>query len=139
MADTDVSFPSADDYPELRESVAKLCADYPSAYWRALESQPPSHSYPTEFVKALTDAGYLAALIPEGPYGEQVAASFDEAVRRAGGMVARVERYGAGTESATIPAPACTWARPSAATTVRMAIARSIARPPWARYPTAPA
>ena len=65
MTDTDVSFPTADDYPELRESVAKLCADYPSAYWRDLENQPPSRSYPTEFVKALTDAGYLAALIPE--------------------------------------------------------------------------
>jgi len=65
MSDIAASFPTADDYPELRESVTKLCADYPSSYWRDLESQPPSHSYPTEFVKALTDAGYLAALIPE--------------------------------------------------------------------------
>ena len=39
----------------------------------------------------------------------------------------------AGTESATTPAPACTWARSPAATTVRMAIARSIACPPCAR------
>ena len=43
----------------------------------------------------------FAALIPGGPYGEQVAASFDEAVRRAGGVVVRVERYGPGPESAT--------------------------------------
>ncbi|MGE4220526.1 MAG: acyl-CoA dehydrogenase family protein [Alphaproteobacteria bacterium] len=54
-----------DDYPELRESVTKLCANFPESYWQNLEDQPPSGSYPTEFVKALTDAGYLAALVPE--------------------------------------------------------------------------
>ena len=54
-----------DDYPELRESVAKLCADFPDTYWRNLEDQPPGASYPTEFIQALTAAGYLAALIPE--------------------------------------------------------------------------
>ncbi len=54
-----------EDYPELRESVTKLCANFPESYWQNLEDQPPSGSYPTEFVQALTDAGYLAALIPE--------------------------------------------------------------------------
>jgi acyl-CoA dehydrogenase len=54
-----------DDYPEIREAVAKLCAGFPGEYWRKLESQPASGSYPEEFVAALTDAGYLAALIPE--------------------------------------------------------------------------
>ena len=53
------------DYPEIREAVSKLCEDFPSEYWRALEKQPPSGSYPTEFIAALTEAGYLAALIPE--------------------------------------------------------------------------
>ncbi|MDX1434787.1 MAG: acyl-CoA dehydrogenase family protein, partial [Gammaproteobacteria bacterium] len=52
-------------YPEIREAVSKLCEDFPSEYWRALEKQPPSGSYPTEFIAALTEAGYLAALIPE--------------------------------------------------------------------------
>ena len=54
-----------DDYPEIREAVARLCAGFPGEYWRKLESQPASGSYPDEFVAALTDAGYLAALIPE--------------------------------------------------------------------------
>ncbi len=65
MSETTVSIPTGDDYPELREAVTKLCADYPSEYWRNLEDQPPSSSYPTEFVTALTQSGYLAALIPE--------------------------------------------------------------------------
>ncbi|MFM1987896.1 MAG: hypothetical protein RJA99_853 [Pseudomonadota bacterium] len=49
------------DYPELRDAVRRLCADYPSAYWRGLEK---TQSYPTEFIRALTEAGFLAALIP---------------------------------------------------------------------------
>jgi len=54
-----------EDYPEIREAVAKLCTGFPGEYWRKLEGQPASGSYPDEFVAALTDAGYLAALIPE--------------------------------------------------------------------------
>ena len=54
-----------EDYPEIRDSVRRLCADFPGAYWRKLEE---TEAYPTEFVKALTDAGYLGALIPEA-YG----------------------------------------------------------------------
>ncbi len=54
-----------DDYVEIREQVAKLCDEFPGEYWRNLERQPPSGSYPTEFIDALTSAGYLAALIPE--------------------------------------------------------------------------
>ncbi len=54
-----------DDYVEIREQVAKLCEEFPGEYWRNLEKQPPSGSYPTEFIDALTSAGYLAALIPE--------------------------------------------------------------------------
>ncbi len=54
-----------EDYPEIREAVAKLCTGFPGEYWRKLEDQPASGSYPDEFVAALTDAGYLAALIPE--------------------------------------------------------------------------
>jgi acyl-CoA dehydrogenase len=50
------------DYTAIREEVAKLCASYPGEYWRAKDRD---RAYPTEFVKALGDAGYLAALIPE--------------------------------------------------------------------------
>ena len=58
-------FEIGDDYPEFRRDVRALCEKFPATYWRHLEKQPPSGSYPTEFVKALTDAGYLAALIPQ--------------------------------------------------------------------------
>lgn len=50
------------DYPEIREEVIKLCKQYPGEYWRRLDREM---AYPSEFVKALADAGYLAALIPE--------------------------------------------------------------------------
>jgi acyl-CoA dehydrogenase len=51
-----------DDYGEIREAVRRICAEYPGAYWRELEER---EAYPTEFVKALTEAGFLGALIPE--------------------------------------------------------------------------
>ena len=51
-----------DDYPEIREEVRKLCADFPGTYWQALDRDM---AYPSAFVKALTDNGWLAALIPE--------------------------------------------------------------------------
>lgn len=46
----------------IRDEVAKLCARFPGAYWRELDTK---RAYPTEFVAALTEAGYLGALIPE--------------------------------------------------------------------------
>lgn len=57
-----VSIPLGEDYPDIRESVRRICQDFPGKYWRDLEAQ---EAYPSEFVKAMTDAGYLAALIPE--------------------------------------------------------------------------
>ena len=57
-----VSITLGEDWPEIRESVRRICAGFPGAYWRELEDR---EAYPTEFVKALTEAGYLAALIPE--------------------------------------------------------------------------
>ncbi|MEY3906131.1 MAG: acyl-CoA dehydrogenase [Pseudomonadota bacterium] len=50
------------DYTHIREEVAKLCQQFPGDYWRAKDKD---RAYPTEFVTALGDAGYLAALIPE--------------------------------------------------------------------------
>ena len=49
-------------YTDIRAEVAKLCAGYPGEYWRAKDRD---RAYPTEFVTALGEAGYLAALIPE--------------------------------------------------------------------------
>ncbi len=49
-------------YSHIRQEVAKLCQQFPGDYWRAKDKD---RAYPTEFVQALGDAGYLAALIPE--------------------------------------------------------------------------
>ncbi len=51
-----------DEFTEIRDSVAKLCAQFPGEYWRKLDREM---AYPKEFVKALIDAGYLSVLIPE--------------------------------------------------------------------------
>lgn len=50
---------------EVRKSVSRLCAEFPNEYWRELDA---GRGYPREFVRALTDAGFLATLIPEA-YG----------------------------------------------------------------------
>ena len=42
-------------YPEIRAAVAALCARFPGAYWRKLDSEK---AYPTAFVQALTQAGF---------------------------------------------------------------------------------
>jgi len=62
-ADTAVTL--GEDWPDLRAAVAKICARYPSTYWRGLEDE---EAYPTQFIRELTEAGFLAALIPEA-YG----------------------------------------------------------------------
>ena len=46
----------------IRDEVRKLCARFPGEYWRDLDAR---RAYPTAFVQALTEAGYLGALIPE--------------------------------------------------------------------------
>src|SRR6266481_7641025 len=48
--------------PELRSAVRELCKDYPDKYWRELDEK---RAYPEAFVQALTNAGYMATLIPE--------------------------------------------------------------------------
>jgi alkylation response protein AidB-like acyl-CoA dehydrogenase len=50
------------DYSEIRAAVRKLCGDFPPEYWRELDRE---RGYPSEFVAALTRAGYLSVLIPE--------------------------------------------------------------------------
>ena len=57
-----INVPVGEDYPEIREAVRRVCARFPGEYWRSLDE---AEAYPTEFINALTEAGYLAALIPE--------------------------------------------------------------------------
>ena len=52
-------------FPEIREAVGALCAQYDSAYWQKVDD---ARAYPEAFVDALTSAGWMAALIPES-YG----------------------------------------------------------------------
>jgi acyl-CoA dehydrogenase len=52
----------AGDHAEICAEVRKLCARFPADYWRKLDVE---RGYPSEFVGALTEAGYLAVLIPE--------------------------------------------------------------------------
>ena len=49
------------DYDDLRDGVRQVCAPFEGTYWRGLEPD----TYPSEFVQALTESGFLAALIPE--------------------------------------------------------------------------
>ena len=74
---------------ELREQVRKLCSRYPSEYWQKLDR---ARSYPEEFVQELTEAGYLACLIPEqygGPgLGIREAAVILEEIHHSGGNAA---------------------------------------------------
>jgi acyl-CoA dehydrogenase len=49
-------------HDEIRTAVGELCARFPNEYWRDVDRR---EAYPDEFVRALTDAGWLAALIPE--------------------------------------------------------------------------
>ena len=53
---------SAGNLAQIRASVRALCGKFPGEYWRQLDRE---RAYPGEFVKALTEAGFLAALIPE--------------------------------------------------------------------------
>jgi alkylation response protein AidB-like acyl-CoA dehydrogenase len=75
-----------EDHAEIREGVRALCARYPGEYWRKLDRK---RAYPTEFVRALTEAGYLGCLIPEAFGGSGLgigaAAAILEEVHASGG------------------------------------------------------
>ena len=64
MADTSdaVSIPLDPGWAEIREGVKRICERFPNEYWVKLDH---AAEYPTEFVEALTEAGYLGGLIPE--------------------------------------------------------------------------
>ncbi|MEO9611819.1 MAG: acyl-CoA dehydrogenase family protein [Nitratireductor sp.] len=77
--------PEGEDIAQIRQSVRRLCADFAPDYWRRLDRDS---AYPSDFVKALSDAGYLSVLIPEEYGGSglplSAAAAILEEVQRAG-------------------------------------------------------
>jgi acyl-CoA dehydrogenase len=56
-----MDFSVPEEHGAIRTAIRELCAAYPDAYWRDLDR---TRAYPTEFVRTLTDAGWLAVLIP---------------------------------------------------------------------------
>jgi alkylation response protein AidB-like acyl-CoA dehydrogenase len=92
--------PYAPTHPEIRDAIRQLCLKFDGAYWRELDRE---RGYPTAFVKALTEAGWLATLIPEeyggAGLGISAAAAVLEEVQRAGcnGAACHAQMYTMGT------------------------------------------
>lgn len=78
-----------EDVRRIREAVRALCADFPGSYWRGVDS---TDSYPDAFVRALSESGFLAALIPEAYGGSGLTLSDSrvilEEIHRQGGNAA---------------------------------------------------
>ncbi|SEK94325.1 hypothetical protein SAMN04515666_102421 [Bosea lupini] len=91
---------TANDHTDIREAVARLCADFPGEYWRKLDREM---AYPSEFVTALTQSGFLSALIPEEYGGAgltlSAAAAIMEEIQRQGcnGGACHAQMYVMGT------------------------------------------
>jgi acyl-CoA dehydrogenase len=91
---------NGDPHQEIRAGVRKLCAQFPGEYWRRLDREA---AYPADFVKAVTAAGYLSALIPEEYGGSglplSAAAAILEEIQRAGcnGAACHAQIYIMGT------------------------------------------
>jgi acyl-CoA dehydrogenase len=89
-----------DPHLDIRDAVAKLCAQFPGEYWRKLDREM---AYPSAFVDALTKSGYLSVLIPEeyGGAGLQLSAATAilEEIQRAGcnGGATHAQMYTMGT------------------------------------------
>jgi alkylation response protein AidB-like acyl-CoA dehydrogenase len=87
-------------YPEIRDAVRRLCGNFPGEYWQALDR---TRTYPTEFVKALTESGFLSVLIPEeyggSGLGLTAAAAVLEEIHRSGcnGGACHAQMYTMGT------------------------------------------
>jgi len=87
-------------HPEIRESVRRLCADFPGSYWQALDRD---RIYPTEFVRTLTEAGFLSVLVPEefggAGLGLSAATAILEEIHRSGcnGGACHAQMYTMGT------------------------------------------
>jgi acyl-CoA dehydrogenase len=90
----------ASDIADIRKAVAALCARFPGEYWRGLDRE---RAYPTNFVRALTDGGFLGCLIPEefggSGLGLVAAAAILEEVQKSGcnGAACHAQMYIMGT------------------------------------------
>src|SRR5882757_3741002 len=80
------SIAGTETYPEIREPIRALCAEFPNEYFRKVDAE---RAYPEAFVEALTKAGWLAALIPEEYGGSGLglveASVIMEEINRSGG------------------------------------------------------
>ena len=78
--------PALQKYEDIREGVRGLCQNFDAAYWRGVDERK---AFPEEFVSAMTEAGWLAAMIPEEYGGSGLglaeASVILEEVNRAGG------------------------------------------------------
>src|SRR5262245_49212242 len=89
-----------EEFADIRRGVRALCAKFPGEYWRGLDRE---RAYPTEFVAALTKAGFLAALIPEQYGGSGLtmtaAAAIMEEIQASGcnGAACHAQMYTMGT------------------------------------------
>ncbi len=89
-----------EDFSDIRDAVRTLCQGYPGEYWREKDRK---REYPTEFVQALTDSGFLAVLIPEiyggSELGIQEAAAILEEIHKSGcnGAACHAQMYIMGT------------------------------------------
>ena len=87
-------------YPEIRDAVRRLCGNFPGEYWQALDR---TRTYPTGFVTALTESGFLSVLIPEeyggSGLGLTAAAAVLEEIHRSGcnGGACHAQMYTMGT------------------------------------------
>jgi alkylation response protein AidB-like acyl-CoA dehydrogenase len=90
----------SENFADIRDAVAKLCAKYPGEYWRELDRE---RAYPIAFVKELTDNGYLSVLIPEeyggSGLGISAAAAILEEIQKSGcnGAACHAQMYTMGT------------------------------------------
>ena len=115
---------SEEDLEQIRAAVRALCADFPGAYWRRRDR---TRAYPAAFVKALTKAGFLAALIPRDHGGSglglRAAAAILEEIHKSGGngaachaqmyIMGTILRHGSAAQKAK-------WLPPIAAGTLRL-------------------
>jgi len=95
-----ISSTAEETFPEIREGVRRLCAQFPGSYWQALDAD---RRYPTEFVSTLAQEGWLSVLIPEeyggSGLGLSAATAVLEEVHRSGcnGGAAHAQMYTMGT------------------------------------------
>ena len=90
----------SENYDDIRDGVIKLCSEFPGEYWRKTDRE---RAYPKEFVKALTENGYLSVLIPEefggSGLGITAAAAIMEEIHKSGsnGAACHAQMYTMGS------------------------------------------